>query len=528
MRGRTGERGAAAILVAGSLFLLMGVAAVAVDLGAVYAEDRADQTAADLGVLAGVLEFTGANASTGARDSVLDFVAANLTTSYSASEWRDIWTACTDPDRPTAFNPVPAPSGWGGNLECISGSNDSLRVRVPDQIVETFFGRTVGVTSIPASAVAQAQARYANGAGGVRPFGVLNGLPAGQVCLATATGGQARPPCDGSVSGNFGTLNSPTFGSDTTVSDCGTPQQPELLNNIAVGVDHLIGIAPALPGSGGPHGGFPAATTRLDQCTVSGGTGVPSDPTPPVGPVNTMNASTGASEVKQSMAGLITGTPADFANSTTTVTPLLQQSGPGVLSQRTLSQRVGPTQYDYVVDNTPLWMHIPATLPAGLPASCDRSTIAGSASPSDAMETCLAAYEAGGSGQAPLFGESIAGNPRFGWVPQFHFTTWGSGNHWQPIARYRMVYFDAMWFNCNGNFNNVDNTDPCDGSKGLIFRPSGPTDDSDLKVGNGANMKQLRLDQVSAFLIPIGAVPASVAGEFPGGSEGPFEVRLTR
>ena len=49
------ERGATAVLVAASLFMLMGFAALVVDVGAGFNERRQDQSAADFAVLGGAL-----------------------------------------------------------------------------------------------------------------------------------------------------------------------------------------------------------------------------------------------------------------------------------------------------------------------------------------------------------------------------------------------------------------------------------------------------------------------------------------
>ena len=50
------ERGASALLVALSMLMLLGFAALAVDIGAGFNERRQDQNAADAAVLGGALE----------------------------------------------------------------------------------------------------------------------------------------------------------------------------------------------------------------------------------------------------------------------------------------------------------------------------------------------------------------------------------------------------------------------------------------------------------------------------------------
>jgi len=295
-----------------------------------------------------------------------------------------------------------------------------------------------------------------------------------------------------------------------------------------VGVDHLIGLAPTFAGSGGPWGGFPSSTTRLDDCVVSGGEAVPSDSTPATGPVNTMLADTGNASFHATKNGFISGTDG-FPNATTSVQPLFQQvSGAGSMSRRDIEEKDGGNKYTYTVDNTPLWYFLPAVVPGGVPAACARGVVEGAADPTAAMDTCLAAYESSGA-TAPIFDEDIATNPRFGWVPQFHFTTWGPGTHWQPIIRYRMVYFDTVWFNCNNKYDDFENDLACgNNGNGMVFTPQGTADESTLSRGSGNSLKKLRIDQISAFLLPANSVPESIAGSFPNGNEAPFEVVLTR
>lgn len=547
------EHGASALLVAASLLLLVGMASMAVDLGAAFNEDRQDQTAADLAVVAGALEFVSPDAPGGARDAVLEYVRDNLDTTFSDAEYQAIWETCTDPAKPSNFNAVAAPSGWSvTSIDCISGSTSELRVRVPDQLVETSFGKVLGVNELAARAVAQADMEW-EGEGAIRPFGLLNGVGAGTVCATTAPSGTASPPCDGADSGNFGTVNSQTWGLggglfDTTYPDCTEPGDPELAQNIAMGVDHPVGWAPTFPGSGGPYASFPSATTRLDACTYDGTIAEAADLTPSIGPVNTLRANTGFSLFQATEAGILSGIDADFPNAQPgTVTPLLQQvyddNGAyraGVFSTRDLSERVSSTVYDYEVDNTPLWMHLRdwsdltnENTNFGLLVTTCRKSNYSSLTPQEAstmMSDCLAGYEnlLGTYDLGPLFDDTIGHNPRFGWVPQFHFTTWGSGAHWQPVLRYRMVYFDTIWFNCNGSFNDTKNDEACTGTKGLTFIPAGPGDESALQVGSGASMRNLRLDQMTAFLIPDAAISQTVVDMFPLNIRGPYRIRLTR
>ena len=538
MLTRHPERGATAILVAVSLLLLVGIAALAVDLGAGWNNRRQNQTSADLAALAGAIESVGATAEASARDAVFKYVEGNLDATYAASEWQAMWSQCTDPDKPAGFNSVTAPAGWSvAYVDCISGSTEEIRVRIPDQLLSTNFGRVLGVMQLRSSATAHAGVKFRS-EGSVRPFGVLNGLASGSTCLTSSPSGLAAPPCDGPDSGNFGTLNSQTWGppwNKNTIIDCGLPGNPELATNIANGVDHMIGRAPTFPGSGGPHSAFPAGTTRLDECDSSSGTALAADNSPRIGMVNTMRADTGFNLFQATMAGLINGQDADFPNADPAPAPLLQQTVSGFPTVD-LRERISGNQYQYTLDNTPLWYHLrdmadivnEGSLVSTDPlySLCDANAISKAGDPSTAMDACLKAYDAEGA-TFVLFEDTLDDGPRFGYAPEFHFTTWGSGNHWQPIKSYRMIYLDTFWFNCNGSYDPLKNDAPCDGSGGLVFAPTG-SNGSSLQVGNGASLKQLRLDQISAFLIPANAISESVADSYPGKIRGPFDISLTR
>jgi hypothetical protein len=550
------EHGGAAILVAGSLVMLMGFAAVAIDLSAGFNERRQGQTAADLGALAGAVEYVSVDQE-GTLYEVLNITRENLRRKFGVTSdpddgvWIALWEGCTDPDRPSGFNPWPLSAtmitnGWTGTgftgnaIQCISADADEIRVKLPDQLVDTTFGGVIGANEIATNAVAHARVKFTID-GGARPFGVLASAATGSLCLTTRSG--SFPPCNGPDSGNFGTLNSQQWGDDewATTTDCGLPGNPELAVNVALGTDHIIGVLQPWYGAtfdlsaGDP---YPSGLARDDNCTVLGdGTVAHSDNSPAVGPSNSLRADTGFNQFAATKAGLISDTDWTWENVTTAPTPLLQQiSGAGVVSTRLLKEKVGGTTYLYDVDNTPLWEHLRPDddLPPTLKMVCAKSTIEGSSDRVAAMNLCLTSYETLKIATPPtthLFEDTIWENPRFVFVPQFHSVTWGSGSHWQPIKGFRVAYVDTLWFNCNGSFNNTKNTDVCDGSKGLTFAPDILNDGVNLCAGPSApaNCSPLRLDQFTAYLFPMSPpVSEAVLAKFPGQLRGPFEVQLTR
>jgi Putative Flp pilus-assembly TadE/G-like len=156
LRGRGGsERGSVAITVALALTLLLGLAALVVDVGLNWAARTSAQTAADSAALAGAsrLEVDGPSAAIG---TVEDLLGRNLVTLGPAGWALDgqedngevvCWTL---PDPPPATIP---PAG----LRCPDGSN-ALRVITPPIQVQYAFAPVLGKRSNSIKAMAAAAA----------------------------------------------------------------------------------------------------------------------------------------------------------------------------------------------------------------------------------------------------------------------------------------------------------------------------------------------------------------------------------
>lgn len=563
MRTQSSERGASAIIIASSLFLLMGMAAIAIDSGAGFNERRQDQTAADLAAVAAAVN---GSSEVNAIQAALSIARSNLDTTYSDAEWQSLWQSCTDPDMPTGFSPVDDP--WSGvstdKLACMSagiGRNGEaeIRVKLPVQDTETTFGRALGLSLLQTDAEAHSGYRFTSG-GNALPFGILYGTPAGaEQCVVQPPGGHAIGACNGPSSGNFGGVELPLWGNDEkgTTPDC-NPGGFELSVNIAIGSDHII--APAFgtadldsdgdidaddyPGSGGAHPGdagivsnaaAAGRASKLDACTVSGGEALPTDAVPAF-PLNTVDVDTGFSgnDVKLGLIGDTTDPV--FPNG---ALPRLRQ----VVNGHTIfvEEKDGPDNATYEVDNTPLWEYLrpngdlqsDGLVLAGPGSACNKNHL--NAQPwatarTEFMTICLPGYMAWAGPQAsppPLFIDDLADNPRFAWAPVFQFDTWGSGNGWQPIHSFLAIYLDGVWFNCNGNGNGSLN-EACGGKKGLEWFPGELVDGSTHTGRASGSAINLRLDQVTAITIPTYALPESIADSFPGKVRGPFTTGLLR
>ena len=496
------ERGATALLIAISLFVLCGFAALAVDLGLGFNERRQDQTAADVGVMAGTIETLGPN--TKIRDLILDFTRRNVVATYSSADWQARWEGCQDPERLDLngdgfnFQPVAVPAGWttpSGRLDCISfDAGGYVRVNLPQLEFETTFGRLMGVSELETNA--DAVARIANrGGGGILPFALLSTTFDGQhACLRDGSGGHAEEPCDGPDAGNFGALESPHYGTnpDGPSRNCtGSPKKDLVAVNIAYGIDHRI-----IPDSDGL-----AANEVRDTCA-----NMDNGLTP-----DTMNTFTGLSNgVPEGLAtGPIPGAIAD---------PLLQK---GDNPKRNV--------YGNPLDDKPLWDYIDPSLsvstsPADdIPASCEAQTFdptVGTNVPKDwdgdgaedepnsweHLSACLTEYVAGGH-TAPLFLDTLKDSPRFGYVPLFWEDSFGSGNEWLHVQVFKAAWIQATWWKKGGTVT--------------VFHPGEP--------GSFTGGGSWSLIQLSGLIVPDAALPSELRGNPPpGGGVNPFQPELYR
>lgn len=501
------ERGATAVLVAAMMVVLIGMAAIAIDVGAGFNERRQDQTAADVAVMAGAINSV--NGGAAVRTQVLDLALRNL--SYTSAEEQALWESCVDPaaqrnvEAGDNFVALPAPAGWTltdpANW-CISfdSAKGLLRVRVPDQVLDTTFGAVLGTDTLTTSASAVSEVTF-GATGGILPFGLTSSTGAGDhICLSSGPTGLAVDPCDGSTTGNFGVLKGRQFGNaalGTSVNCNASPVGQTLAQNIAIGYDHIVVTDPD---------GLASNEVR-DNCF---------NPF-----VDTLNTDTGFPN-NGAQDGLVGPVPGGF-------TPRLQASG------------ATTTNFGYAMNDEPLWDYLlPQTTngssdpswdgnpdyqgtfgSADAPAICDPDSFA-SGSPFDwdgdgtldqpaswqHMEACLEAYESG-SYTAVMINDSILSNTaRFAYVPQFWENSLGTGNSWLHIRRFRAVYLQATIWKSGSNWAAFYPGEACAGCS-----------------GSGWDMKHL-----TAFTFSDSALPPELRGDPIPGSIGlnPFDATLKR
>jgi hypothetical protein len=550
------ERGASVVIVAACMLLLLGFAAIAIDFGAGFNERRQNQTSADVAVIAGALDFFDpgmglcGGPGDGGCDELLTYVRLNLTEDYSDVDWVESWRSCEDPNKPAGFGPIrvdttdPLWTGFSATradgtvfpdaVDCISRSSREVRVRVPDQLLPTSFGRVLSVEELVTNAVAQARLVVGGGQGAVVPFGVLNGA-AGYDCLLQPAAGISEEPCVGGSSGNYGAIFSQTWGSEQTITDCGTNQWgPEIRINTALGLDHFLEAvrntavlpadANAFDTQVGQQNNYPAIdeATLLDRCMVdSDGEVVPWDQSQgsaiDAGVPNTVEVDRGADAGDDAFKGLIIGTAGDFPNAIdpASVRPRLVFTGESCTDANDPVGDIGgvPARCldlgsygTYVVDDAPLWEWLlPGVVAEDYVDPDDpTATCAGPIDNPEALDCILRSSDLTGV----IFDDDIALSRRFVWTPEFFYDHWGSGAHWQPIIGFKATYLHGLWINSTG--------------PGLRYYEPG-TNPGQIDVTNPNAMRAM-----SSFIIPSQALPPHIADACPICAGADIEPELSR
>jgi hypothetical protein len=478
------ESGGALVLVSLTMVVMLSFTAFVADLGPVYVERRLAQTAADAAVLAGA-QSLGQGPMVAAQEA-MELARENLRIQYSDAEWAALWAPGSCPAPPAGYA---VPAAIAGTTDCIALNSGGTRmwVRIPDQVLAASFSRVIGVEELRTSAAAEAQIDYVP-TSPVLPFGVpLTAGDSGEACLKTSPDGMAdyTAPCNGSSSGNFGYLNSPTYGNAfyNTPRQCTGDTTHRAVNNIIMGIDHPLDEYRGPTES--PY--EPDEAQRFDECDV---------PAP-----NTMYVKTGNMSNSVLDNGLVDGE--DYAG------------GPGRLVPRVDLGWAKRRVTHVWLENKPLWEFIDPSLTTadGIPGECLRSTfdpLTGNPTKQH-MAECLAAYNSGGH-TTPLFTADTV-NPgdgvydiqlsrRFSFLPEFWDATFGSGSS-EPhaIKRFRAAFLQTVYFGCDGT--------GCD----IVFNPG---EGGTTAIGNPSQ----KTDALTAFLFKDSMLPASVIASGPGSAGG--------
>jgi hypothetical protein len=401
-RFRDDESGTSLLLIALSLVVLLGFAAVAIDGAAAWSLKRQDQSAADTGAIAGALFTAGktkAQAISDATDEIVRITYNTVDPQMTLAQWRTEWDSCVDPSKPVIFTDT-------GTSDCISFTSNLSKVRVytPEIPWETTFAKVIGFDEVITRAFAEVDTEQAD-SGGVMPFALPgNAANTQEICLKTGPQPDVAP-CDGPATGNFGFADFSKFGDPPAgISSVCQGGNDRLEDNIALGIDHILSTAPVYP---------PVASDDVfedrDACND----------------------------------GNINAQPWNFDTQTGNVAQALDDglvdvTGNGVPGRLTRTPPY-PNQESvrgHLLDDIKLSRYLVADGICGGPVG---------AASHDQMITCLEGY----SGSSQWFHEDIAQSPRFGWVPLVHEMNLGPGGATVTIKEFRPVYIQTTFWGCN-------------------------------------------------------------------------------
>lgn len=209
MNRNVSEGGAVLPLVGLSMVMLMGFAALAVDVGVGYSEVRTSQNSADASVMAAAVEVKLGSVDVQAMvTNAVVYASNNLPGSISAADWL---AACPDSVNPgDQLSFTAAELGLAPATDCISFSYgfDTIRVSLPERPIVTRFAGAIGFDSFDVSAFAHATVRY-EGDVTTPPFVVTDGTEAGDERCLRAGGAVSVvmvPKWQGNGPGNAATL----------------------------------------------------------------------------------------------------------------------------------------------------------------------------------------------------------------------------------------------------------------------------------------------------------------------------------
>jgi Flp pilus assembly protein TadG len=406
------ERGATIVIATLGMVVLLGFAALALDIGNQFSHRRLAQGAVDASTLAGAIEIASPGGSAQeAVDVILDFVDENLDETVTQAQWVN---DCVDPE------PLPVTAQDLGLIpatDCISFGVDEIRVTIPELTIDTYFASVVGVDTLSYTASANVEWEFSGG--NPPPFAVPVGTTGGdEACLRTNPGPVPMPPqadgspdpCDDAVftAGGpfFGTLdpwiyNEVDPGAPNVA--CTRPGSNVIDFSIANGIDHTTGsFDPDYAAGGGVGPGNPV---------VLDGVSCPQN----APPSNTFDLQSGLTAQKLRCGLISTRSGACAAGPSfdgVQVTPRLQRAtgGPSV------------TFSDEVMDNRPLWDFLsPGIMSANVPIACQTAATLAVSSPSDyfgikaEMISCLSNWS---SGQDDIFDGAITDSARFAFIPR--------------------------------------------------------------------------------------------------------------
>lgn len=476
------DRGATALLIASSMVLIMGIAAIVIDGGFGYSERRQAQAGVDFGALAALQAAT--SCGTGCSiPAAVDNGAAEAMTVVGANlpgrtlDWSE--SPC-DPNRPAEFTRV------ASTTQCVSFTHNLHKVRValPDNAVGTTFGKVIGFDSINVGAQAEAGV-IIEASTDVIPH-TPTGSGSGEACLFANQAPQSIPPCDGAISGFYGYLDVALYGKENPDGSVSTPStcnngttNDRIAINMTKGGDHIL-----VEYDFGPPD---AVVDDFDACPNS------------EEDINQVRVETG-SPTDAITDGLIHGVSGSINGEAFSPEPGRLICGAYSTTCETI--RI------HNLDHTPLWEY----LVSGTCTGPDPTT-------HDEMRDCVSSYP---PGNPPQFTADIVDHPRFAAIPIL-YSNGADPNDPAPggpgaykIKEFIPVWIETLFFNCNASRCRTVH------SPGLGTAPPACTDPIDPAIRNCGWDHTSGSDDVEsmlALMLTLDMLDPSIQATFPGTEE---------
>jgi hypothetical protein len=502
------ERGASAILVAVSLLVLIGFAAIAVDGGIAYDDRRQQQSAADVGALA-ALQFAKTTLSTincgalsdearaacrGAEEA-MDVIEGTLPGRYPLASWQ----ACTDPNKPAEYT-------QGSTISPCINFTDNLqksRVVLPGTDVATTFARVIGFDSISVGAFAEAGFEM-DIVGGVMPFAVgPSGAGSDQACFFAGDSPLLdADPCTAGSRGNYGKLNLRTYGNDSygTPLICSGSTAERMEINIVTGSDHPLE----------PEWREAGEVNDNTNCAII---------TNPVDEVETWTGNAASAISRGLFRGITTPVlEGRLLCKGSLSTDQTNEDYPLGSYKSTDCETVNNT-YPEALDHSPLWDYIKPGAPGtGIGQAC----APGQLRDRESMAACLTWWRGNAPANSDLFTDDIATSPRFGGVPILDSDP-DSGFSSYLITEFRPVYIETIYLGCSGPVKCSTVHSPGEISSGPCPSPITATDTSCGWPGGGNKI----LEAITSYVLTLDMLSEDLAAKFPY-QEGTIVYNLSR
>lgn len=251
------ERGQMLAILALALLMIVGFAALAIDLGNIGQSKRHTQNAVDLAALSGAQELgtdqctncTGSGNASGDLPAIVSDVETYLTKNYSGADAPG-WNSCSGVTLSGSYQAVSwmaYPTDFNGNAQnCIdfgttSGSTQTnvIRVQLPPQFIRYFLGQVVGQgAGVNVASVSYASVQTAKSFFGL-PIGVgTDSVGQGYTCIKGGSGNGSCP--NGLPPPAAGIVINPRYRVFANASDNGGGNNDAVEVDLALGIDHQL------------------------------------------------------------------------------------------------------------------------------------------------------------------------------------------------------------------------------------------------------------------------------------------------